>query len=164
MQLEWLDSPSFVDLAKLPAIESPRGSLALPIDDVEIALVRNLHTVTVTPGAVRGNHRHPARTETVCVLAGEFVATFESADRSERFAINVEDGSRFRFVIRPGVAHAFRNVGPSLGMLLCFADRPFDPADIVTALMDTDATGSAPPTLGPAQDDRGPHESPVRHG
>ncbi len=127
-----LETPEWIESFVLETIEDHRGVLIAPaVEDTELqhGSVFNLHVATATPGTVRGNHLHPRRTETICVLGGNFLAEFRSQD-SENFSMEVPEGQVVAFRIPPGAAHAFKNVGHSMGYLLCYADIPFESTDI----------------------------------
>ena len=120
----------------LDATRDTRGFAVAPITDTDLASGRaaNLHVVSMHPGAVRGNHRHEGRTETVCVLAGTVLARFEDAEGAPA-EHRVEAGHPVAFRIPPGVAHAFCNEGPDTAVLLSYSDRPFHPADTSRAAL-----------------------------
>lgn len=132
MSYQKLETPEWIEALQLEALADPRGMLIEPVDDSELrgGAILNLHVATASPGAVRGNHTHPRRTETICVLGGHFVATFRRAGSAEQFQMEIPEGRVVTFRIKPGTAHAFKNVGSTTGYLLCHADISFDPADI----------------------------------
>jgi uncharacterized cupin superfamily protein len=70
-------------------------------------------------------------------LGGHFVASFRRAGSSETFEMEIPEGHIIAFRVTPGTAHAFKNIGDTMGYLLCHADIPFDPSDLErTVLME----------------------------
>lgn len=99
-----------------------RGWALRPTDLAGLAPegVRALHVVSVEPGAVRGNHRHPHTTEWMLVFGGAAEIATRIGDGSvER--TTVEGGPR-TLVFPPGVAHAVRGCGAGPAFLVCWSD------------------------------------------
>jgi len=44
--------------------------------------------------------------------------------------MDIPEGHVVSFHIVPGTPHAFKNVGNTVGYLLCYADIPFDESDL----------------------------------
>ena len=59
----------------------------------------------------------------------EKLLSFFDGSTGGRLNLRVEDGDPTRFVIPPGIAHAFKNVGTTAGFILGHADRPLDHSD-----------------------------------
>jgi dTDP-4-dehydrorhamnose 3,5-epimerase-like enzyme len=132
MECNRLVSPDFVEVIELGTKPDARGVLIEPVDDQQISKGRvlNLHVVTAAPNVVRGNHVHPKRRETICVLGGHFLASFRNLATGQTYELEVADGRNVMFTVEPGTAHALKNIGLSVGYLLCYADVPFEEADI----------------------------------
>jgi dTDP-4-dehydrorhamnose 3,5-epimerase len=132
MKYKRLETPSWIQALELEVLTDGRGMLIEPIEDADLqrGSVLNLHLATASPGSVRGNHKHPRRTETICIVGGHFIATFCRAESSEQFEIEVPEGKVVSFLVTPGIAHAFKNIGETMGYLLCHADIAFDASDI----------------------------------
>jgi len=76
-------------------------------------------------------------TETLSIVGGRFRVAVRDTSTSEAAEIIVGEDEAVRFTMRPGIAHAFKNIGTTTGYLLVYADKPFDPADIhPVALLD----------------------------
>lgn len=99
-----------------------RGWALRPIEAVGLAPAdaRALHVVSVEPGAVRGNHRHPHTTEWMLVFGG--AAEVASRGDDGRVERTVVDGGPTTLVFPPGVAHAVRGCGSGPAFLVCWAD------------------------------------------
>jgi len=103
----------------------PRGSLFEPLDDAGLAAQRNVHVVLTRPNEVRGNHVHQTATETTSVV-GPCLVRLKEADGIRD--VQVPAGETWRFVIPPGVVHAYRNTGDEVMVLVCFSTNVHDPA------------------------------------
>ncbi|MEQ8329486.1 MAG: hypothetical protein RH859_03390 [Longimicrobiales bacterium] len=100
-----------------------RGWGLRPLEAAGVAPERlaEMHVVSVEPGAVRGNHRHPATTEWMLV----FGAPADVASRTPDGPVEVErvdGGAPALLEFGPGVAHAVRGCGPGVTYLVCWAD------------------------------------------
>lgn len=124
------ESEQLVDTVPVPVRADERGALLEPIEDDKLRSVFNVHLVSCRPGAVRGNHLHPIRTEIVIVIGGTFELVFRDVKTGREQTMTVSDEDSIGFRIPPGIAHAFKSTGSSTGYLLCYADVPFDEGDI----------------------------------
>jgi UDP-2-acetamido-2,6-beta-L-arabino-hexul-4-ose reductase len=102
-----------------------RGSLFEPGDEHHLSGKRNLHVVLTEPGFVRGNHRHVVGTEITVVTGPALVRLREEGVDHD---IEIPDGQTWRFTIPPGVAHAFRNTGKGVMVLVGLNTEAHDPA------------------------------------
>lgn len=127
-----LEAPPFLQIFEPERFDDARGRLIAPITDADLSAggVLHVHAVIFTAGATRGNHQHPRRTEHIGAIAGTFAARFRDLASGETFDVEIEPDTPRLFVVRAGVAHAFRNLGSEIGVLLCWADRPYEPEDI----------------------------------
>jgi dTDP-4-dehydrorhamnose 3,5-epimerase-like enzyme len=94
-----------------------RGSLFEPVNDREIAGIRNVHVVLTAPGGVRGNHRHVVGTE-ISVVSGPALVRLKEDGRI--VDIDVPAGENWRFIVPPGVTHAYRNTGSGTMVMVGF--------------------------------------------
>ncbi len=101
-----------------------RGSLFEPLTDAELAAQRNVHVVLTRPNEVRGNHVHRTATEITSVV-GPCLVRLKEADGLRD--VEVPAGDTWRFVIPPGVVHAYRNTGDELMVLVSFSTNLHDP-------------------------------------
>ncbi len=101
-----------------------RGSLFEPLTDAELAAQRNVHVVLTRPNEVRGNHVHRTATEITSVV-GPCLVRLKEADGQRD--VEVPAGETWRFVIPPGVVHAYRNTGDELMVLVSFSTNLHDP-------------------------------------
>jgi dTDP-4-dehydrorhamnose 3,5-epimerase-like enzyme len=102
-----------------------RGSLFEPMNAAELAAQRNVHVVLTEPGGVRGNHVHESAVEMTTVAGPCLVRLREGGEIRD---VEVPAGETWRFTIPPGVAHAYRNTGDSLMVLVSFSSVVHDPA------------------------------------
>lgn len=88
-----------------------------------------IYVTAARPGEVKGNHYHRRTREWFCVVCGQGqlvtknVATGETAE----FILSVDEPHTIE--VSPNVAHAVKNVGQDLMVLLAYADEPYDPDD-----------------------------------
>ena len=118
------------DPAKQAAVQAvkihrdARGALFEPLTDLELLSQKNVHVVLTQPNEVRGNHVHRTAVETTSVVGPCLVRLKEEGAIRD---IEVPAGDILRLTIPPGVAHAFRNTGESMMVLISFSTRLHDP-------------------------------------
>jgi len=94
------------------------------------------HLVSVEPGAVRGNHAHPAKAEVIVLFGGRALLRTRCAGEASYAEVaagevGADGGGLWRFVVPAGCAHAVKNVGPRTMFLLSYTDRPSSDGDTV---------------------------------
>jgi dTDP-4-dehydrorhamnose 3,5-epimerase-like enzyme len=112
-----------VEIRPLKVHTDARGAVFEPLEPAGLSGWRNVHTVISEPGAIRGNHRHLRGTEVTTVL-GPALVRYQSEERIEDVA--VPEGAAWRFVFPPGTAHAFKNTGSRLCVLVSFNTEQHD--------------------------------------
>jgi len=118
------EQPARVRIETVTTHRDPRGSVFEPLNDTELAAQRNVHVVLTGPNEVRGNHWHRRATETTSVVGPCRVRLKEDGRIRD---VDVPPGETWRFVIPPGVAHAYRNTGDALMVLVSFSTALHDP-------------------------------------
>jgi dTDP-4-dehydrorhamnose 3,5-epimerase-like enzyme len=118
-------NPPHTRIDAVKTLRDPRGSLFEPLSDAELAAQRNVHVVLTQPNEVRGNHVHQLATETTTVM-GPCLARLKEGGTIRD--IEVPTGEVWRFTIPPGVAHAYRNTGDTVMVLVSFSTQVHDPA------------------------------------
>ena len=103
-----------------------RGSVCEPVNDFELQSQGNCHVVVTEPGGIRGNHFHKVGTE-IATQCGPALVTYRDETGTQQ--INVLKGETVRFVIPPGVPHAFQNNGDAPNLLVAFNTEVFNPND-----------------------------------
>ena len=101
-----------------------RGCLFEPLTDAELASQKNVHVVLTQPNEVRGNHVHRTAVETTSVVGPCLIRLKEDGSIRD---LEVPAGETWRLTIPPGVAHAFRNTGESMMVLVSFSTNLHDP-------------------------------------
>jgi dTDP-4-dehydrorhamnose 3,5-epimerase-like enzyme len=81
------------------------------------------------PNEVRGNHVHERAVEMTTVV-GPCLVRLREADGIRD--VEVPPGETWRFTIPPGVAHAYRNIGDTVMVLISFSTQVHDPAGSAT--------------------------------
>jgi dTDP-4-dehydrorhamnose 3,5-epimerase-like enzyme len=117
-------APSGVHIESVKTHRDARGSLFEPLNDAELAAQKNVHVVITAPNEVRGNHRHASAVETTTVVGPCLVRLKEDGVIRD---VVVPDGETWRFIIPPGVTHAYRNTGSGPMVLVSFSTRVHDP-------------------------------------
>jgi dTDP-4-dehydrorhamnose 3,5-epimerase-like enzyme len=118
------DSPMRTRIESVKTLRDPRGSLFEPLDDAELAAQRNVHVVLTEPKEVRGNHVHASATETTTVVGPCLVRLKEAGTIRD---VQVPAGETWKFIIPPGVVHAYCNTGDAMMVLVSFSTRLHDP-------------------------------------
>lgn len=101
-----------------------RGSVFEPLNDTELAAQRNVHVALTRPREVRGNHVHEHATEITSVVGPCLVRLKEGGVIRD---VEVPPGETWRFVIPPGVVHAYRNTGDAEMVIVSFSTALHDP-------------------------------------
>lgn len=94
-----------------------RGAVVEPLDAAGLAAQQNVHVVVSQPGCVRGNHYHKTGTEVIAVI-GPALARFRDGDEISDVAVAADQ--TVRFIIPPGVSHAFKNTGAQPCVMIAF--------------------------------------------
>ena len=86
------------------------------------------------PGTVKAFHIHQRQTDCWAPLAGLFQVGLvdlrpESPTFGRRNTLYLGEWRPWRLLIPPGVAHGYKVVGPSFGLLVYATDRFYDPSD-----------------------------------
>jgi dTDP-4-dehydrorhamnose 3,5-epimerase-like enzyme len=116
--------PSGVQIHSVKTHHDTRGSVFEPLNDAELAAQKNVHVVITGPNEVRGNHRH-ARAVEITTVVGPCLARLKEAGVIRD--VEVPAGETWRFVIPPGVVHAYRNTGSGPMVLISFSTQVHDP-------------------------------------
>jgi len=117
-------APSHVHIESVQTHRDARGSVFEPLNDSELAAQKNVHVVITGPNEVRGNHRHASAVE-ITTVVGPCLARLKEAGVIRD--VEVPAGETWRFVIPPGVAHAYRNTGSGPMVLISFSTEVHDP-------------------------------------
>jgi dTDP-4-dehydrorhamnose 3,5-epimerase-like enzyme len=93
-----------------------------------LGAIRNIHVVTINPGAVRGNHYHQNHQEVLCLLYRDIWSLHwdlgvDTAIQHETFS-----GAGLLVVhVEPLAAHAVRNDGTADIYMVCFSNTTYNP-------------------------------------
>ncbi len=117
------DGPPPPGAPELKRLRLPKGDLTQVHNSDEP--LRYLAWLELRAGAVRGNHYHEFKQESVYVIEGVVEVTVVARDTGEREAIPLLAGDLL--FIPAGVAHALRTLEP--GQALEFAPEPLDVSD-----------------------------------
>lgn len=85
-------------------------------------VLQSLHVIAILPGALRGQHLHPGKTEWLYVIAGQ--GTLFWRDQEECLQQRQLAAGRELVVIPPGVPHTLRNDGQEVLYLLAWRAAP----------------------------------------
>jgi oxalate decarboxylase/phosphoglucose isomerase-like protein (cupin superfamily) len=113
----------FIDLSE-EIKEDPRGFVFFPwkegVNEPQ-DLLRTFHLISIAPGQVRGNHLHPGHREYLLTFQGTGVLIWEAPSGAVRERLL--RGHRTLVRIPPGIAHALRNPGPEILLLLAWREK-----------------------------------------
>ena len=123
-----------IRITELAPHEDGRGeSLRVPVECLaDFGAVREMHAVTIVPGAVRGNHAHPHRAEKMVVRpAGPWTLAWRSSPSSD-ISTRWFDGTRVLMLhVDAGVFHALRNDAEKPMSIVSFSDGALAKGDTV---------------------------------
>lgn len=97
------------------------GLRPLQAAGVETTRVVDVHVVSIAPGAVRGNHRHPNVTEWMLLFGAPSTLAWREEGGAAR-SVSLRGDQPFLAEIPPGVVHAVRGDGPGTAFLVAWAD------------------------------------------
>jgi dTDP-4-dehydrorhamnose 3,5-epimerase-like enzyme len=120
-----MNQPTRVRIEPVKTHRDLRGCLFEPLDDAELAAQRNVHVVLTQPREVRGNHLHEQAVEITTVVGPCQVRLKEDGELRD---VEVPAGETWRFIIPPGIVHAYRNTGDSVMVLISFSTEVHDPS------------------------------------
>jgi mannose-6-phosphate isomerase-like protein (cupin superfamily) len=107
--------------------EDPRGFVYFPwqegVKDPQ-DLLRTFHLVSIAPGEVRGNHLHPGHFEYLLTFQGAGIMIWE--EQPGKIQERRLEGHRTLVRIPPGIAHALRNPGPEILLLLAWREKALE--------------------------------------
>jgi len=91
---------------------------SLPLED----LGASFHLISIAPGQVRGQHRHPQKTEWLYVFHGQGLLVWRDTDNLPHQRLLSDQ--RTLVIIPPGIPHALQNTGPAILYLLAWRGAP----------------------------------------
>ena len=115
-----------VTVERMRCAVDQRGQVFEPLDALGLADQRNVHVVVTAPGHTRGNHFHTLGTEVTAIIGPAQVRYREDGVVHD---LEVPAGEVWRMTFPPGVAHAFRNTGDAVQLIVSFNTEPHDPAN-----------------------------------
>lgn len=108
-------------------VDGPAGELAQVVNGDEPFRYLAYVEFRDAGGAMRGNHYHEKRVETLYVIRGRLEGFFEDIDSGETARVSLAAGDLVR--VEPRCAHAYRPVEPTDAIE--FSPHPYEPADTV---------------------------------
>jgi len=97
------------------------GLRPLEAAGVDVTRLGDVHVVSIAPGAVRGNHRHPNVTEWMLLFGAPFTLAWREEGGAAR-SVSLPGDEPFLAEIPPGVVHTVRGDGPGSAFLVAWAD------------------------------------------
>lgn len=85
-----------------------------------------IYITAATAGQVKGNHFHKRAREWFCVIQGTATMATREMATGESALTELSAERPEMIEVAPGVAHAFRNSGTEVMVLLAYADEPYD--------------------------------------
>jgi UDP-2-acetamido-2,6-beta-L-arabino-hexul-4-ose reductase len=124
-----------IQIKEIEFDQDDRGWSIRPITDEEISAgrIKDIHMVSMRPGAIRGNHYHAYKTEHIFVMGSTCRVVVMDNNTKEREEEIIEHNKKALLVIPPHVTHAIENVGNEMSYLLCYskAEEDLDMSDVV---------------------------------
>ena len=124
-----------IQIKEIEFDQDDRGWSIRPITDEEISAgrIKDIHIVSMRPGAIRGNHYHAYKTEHIFVMGSTCRVVVMDNNTKEREEEIIEHNKKALLVIPPYVTHAIENVGNEMSYLLCYskAEEDLDTNDVV---------------------------------
>jgi UDP-2-acetamido-2,6-beta-L-arabino-hexul-4-ose reductase len=124
-----------IQIKEIEFDQDDRGWSIKPITDEEIhtGKIKDIHIVSMRPGAIRGNHYHAYKTEHIFVMGSTCRVVVMDNNTNEREEEIIEHNKKALLVIPPHVTHAIENVGNEISYLLCYSKvkEDLDTNDIV---------------------------------
>lgn len=124
-----------IQIKEIEFDQDDRGWSIRPITDEEISAgrIKDIHIVSMRPGAIRGNHYHAYKTEHIFVMGSTCRVVVMDNNTKEREEEIIEHNKKALLVIPPHVTHAIENIGNEMSYLLCYskAEEDLDMSDVV---------------------------------
>jgi dTDP-4-dehydrorhamnose 3,5-epimerase-like enzyme len=101
----------------------------IPVEAIDfIGDVKEMHYVSMRPGAIRGNHTHAGAKEMVVAsYAGDWQCVWREEEGEELHVETMQGEGTVAVLIPAGIPHTFVNSGQKPVFLYCFSDRRHDP-------------------------------------
>jgi UDP-2-acetamido-2,6-beta-L-arabino-hexul-4-ose reductase len=112
-----------IQIKEIDFDQDDRGWSIKPITDEEISAgkIKDIHMVSMRPGAIRGNHYHAYKTEHIFVMGSTCRVVVMDNNTKEREEEIIEHNKKALLVIPPHVTHAIENVGNEMSYLFCYS-------------------------------------------
>ncbi len=85
-------------------------------------VVKEMHLVSLEPGAVRGNHLHELGREWIVIFGGQASIAWRSENRASIQIDRIDPATTAMFEIPPGLPHAIRNDSALTIFILSLSD------------------------------------------
>ncbi|MEE8596593.1 MAG: WxcM-like domain-containing protein [bacterium] len=124
-----------IQIKEIEFDQDDRGWSIKPITDEDISdgKIKDIHIVSMRPGAIRGNHYHAYKTEHIFVMGSTCRVVVMDNNTKEREEEIIEHNKKALLVIPPHVTHAIENIGNEVSYLLCYSKvkEDLDTSDVV---------------------------------
>lgn len=124
-----------IQIKEIEFDQDDRGWSIRPItgEDISDGKIKDIHIVSMRPGAIRGNHYHAYKTEHIFVMGSVCRVVVMDNNTKEREEEIIEHNKKALLVIPPHVTHAIENIGNETSYLLCYskAEDDSDMSDVV---------------------------------
>jgi len=123
-----------IQISELPNRGDARGfSFAMPPQGFDfLGHTADMHLASIKPGAVRGNHYHIRKQETIIFLPSTpWSLHWDEGEGMSPQHRNFDGSAAVLVLISPGTSHAVRNDGDAPLWLVACSSEPYDPATVV---------------------------------
>jgi UDP-2-acetamido-2,6-beta-L-arabino-hexul-4-ose reductase len=120
----------FLPVRAIPVHADDRGKLfeVLRFKDEQVPGDGYIYSITIAPGARRGDHYHLRKQEWFVCVSGEITVLAESpSGEKQRITVSAAEPTVVRF--DPHVAHAFLNTGNETAIAVLYGSVQHDPSE-----------------------------------
>ncbi len=113
-----------IQIKEIEFDQDDRGWSINQIADEEIRnnKIGDIHVVSMKPGAIRGNHYHAYKTESILIIGSVCRVVAVDNNTKEREEKTIDNNKKVLLVIPPYVTHAIENIGNEVSYLLCYSE------------------------------------------
>ncbi|HRY82122.1 MAG TPA: WxcM-like domain-containing protein [Candidatus Moranbacteria bacterium] len=87
--------------------------------------IKNIHTGSISPGKIRGNHLHRKQKEWVFIFGGKGIFSWKEGGKNKKQTLNLKD--HFLFEVEPRCPHAIKNIDSHDIYVCAFTNQKYNP-------------------------------------
>lgn len=118
------------ELIPLSPFVDSRGALKKVLQQSQLGVdIREAYLLYTRPGAIRGNHYHRSTLECFFVVQGTAAVALQCPGEDAPRVLELSAADNLLLKIPPGVAHAFKNQGGGLLIILALSTQEYSKED-----------------------------------